>query len=84
MLANEYYILSDDPTTFATADARLYDLTYQGRQVSLGFAGEMIQYAGQWYRSGVLGPDDHWSLGFTAIEWDETGAFKIARPSVLA
>jgi len=84
ILTNYYYNLSDDPTRFADGVAQTYDLTYQNRQVDIGFAGEIIFYNRRWYRSGVIGKPNYWKLGFTEIEWDLQGAFHITQPSVLA
>jgi glycosyl hydrolase family 43 len=84
LLGNWHYVLSDDPTQFAKEDAHLYDLTWEGQVADIGFAGEMVEHDGRWYRSGVLGPRDHWKLGFTEVEWTPDGAFRIVRPSVLS
>ena len=49
-----------------------------------GFAGEMVQHDGRWYRSGTIGRRDYWRLGFTEVEWAEDGEFRIVRPSACA
>ena len=84
ILTNFHYNLSDDPTCFSNEQARLYDNTYLGRPLDMGFAGEMIIFENRWYRSGVIGRRDYWKLGFTEVEWDPQGAFCIIKPSVLA
>jgi hypothetical protein len=50
----------------------------------MGFACEMVEMNGKWYRSGVFGKRDYWKLGFTEISWEKDGAFRIVKPSVLA
>jgi len=84
MLANWQYIVSDDLTNFKNNKARFYDTEYKGKRVDIGFAGEMVQHDGKWYRSGCFGPRDYWKLGFTEIEWAPDGAFRIVKPNVLA
>jgi hypothetical protein len=84
MLGNWQYIISDDPLKFDGANARLYDREYDGKPVDLGFACEVLQHNGKWYRSGAMGVRDYWRLGFTEIEWVEDGAFKVVRPSRIA
>jgi hypothetical protein len=83
LLANWHCIASDDPTDFTRSPATLYENTYQGRRVDMGYACEILEHEGRWYRSGVFGPCDNWKLGFTEIEWIDNGAFRIVRPSVL-
>jgi hypothetical protein len=82
MLANFHYLLSDDPTDFTRSEARLHDRAFEGRTVDIGFAGEMIEHEGSWYRSGCFGTRDYWKLGFTGIEWVEDGAWRLVRPSI--
>jgi hypothetical protein len=84
MLANWHYVVSDDPTDFMKSEARLYDTKFHGKTMDIGFAGEIIQWQGKWYRSGVIGPVDNWKLGLTEIEWVRDGAFRIVTPSVLS
>jgi hypothetical protein len=84
MLGNWHYVVSDDPTSFLKSEPRLYNIYAHGRSADLGFAGEIIQWQGRWYRSGVMGPLDNWKLGFTEIEWVPDGAFKVVTPSVLS
>lgn len=81
MLANHHYALSNDPTRFPEEAVRTYDLSHQGRATEIGFAGEIIQHDGRWFRSGVIGPRDFWKLGFTEIGWNADGAFHILAPS---
>jgi hypothetical protein len=84
MLGNERYILSNDPLCFRKEDASVYDLEYDGRAIDCGFACEIIENDGCWYRSGAIGRRDYWRLGFTEIEWTHDGAFRIVKPSVLS
>ena len=84
MMGNWHYILSDDPTNFLNNDAQLYDVEFNGKPADLGFAGEILQSDGKWYRSGVIGPLDEWKLAFTEIDWVPGGAFRIVKPSVLS
>ncbi len=84
MLGNWQYIVSDDPLRFAPEDARVYDLLDGGQATDIGYAGEILQHQGRWYRSGVFGQRDYWKLGFTEIAWDPDGAFRVVGPSVLA
>ncbi len=84
MLGNWQYILSDDPLNFPEREARRYNLNYNGKITDIGYAGEMLQHEGKWYRSGVFGKRDYWKLGFTEIRWVPDGAFEIVTPSVLA
>jgi hypothetical protein len=84
MLGNWQYIISDDPTDFRNSPVRVYDTEYNGRRVDMGFAGEMIELEGKWYRSGTFGKRDYWRLGFTQVEWVADGAFRIFTPSILA
>jgi hypothetical protein len=84
MLGNWQYAVADDPVNFLESQGVYYNLEFQGKVHDLGFAAETIQWNGKWYRSGVFGPVDHWRLGFTEIEWEPAGAFRIVRPSVLA
>lgn len=86
MLGNFQYALSDDPLDFPVSSVRPY---FEGepdadtRRSALGFAGEMLEHEGSWYRSGVLGASDAWVLGFHRIEWDRVGAFRVVEPSVV-
>jgi hypothetical protein len=84
MMGNWHYVLSDDPTNFLKNSAQLYDVEFDGAPADLGFAGEIIQSNGKWYRSGVIGPLDNWKLALTEIEWVPGGAFRIVKPSVLS
>ena len=82
LLTNSHYAISDTPHTFLKSQIKEYDTTYKGEKIDIGFAGEIIQYNGKWYRSGVLGEKNNWKLGFTEIEWTEDG-FKIKKPSII-
>lgn len=84
MLANYHYCFSDNPTAFSQGEMRRYYNTCGGREVDIGFAGEMICHQGRWYRSGVIGPRDYWKLGFTEVQWDAQAAYRISTPSVLS
>jgi hypothetical protein len=84
MLANWQYALSDDPTNFATDRVKPYDLTCGRSVADAGYACEMIEHQGKWYRSGVIGDRDYWKLGFTEVKWVENGAFEVVTPSVLS
>jgi sucrose-6-phosphate hydrolase SacC (GH32 family) len=86
MLGNWHYALSDDPADFTKSSVRRF---FEGCKEqsqwfgALGFAGELIEWEGRWYRSGVLGIMDHWVLGFHEIEWDSDGAFRMITPSMV-
>ena len=80
MLGNWHYALSDNPLDFTKNEVRLL---YGDSGNAAGFAGELLERNGRWYRSGVMGIVDHWVLGFHLIEWDTDGAFKIVEPSVV-
>ena len=83
VLTNKHYVLSDSPLTFLKGEVKEYDLNYKGKKIDIGYAGEMIEYNGKWYRSGVLGENNYMRLGFTEIEWVKDGAFRIIKPSVI-
>lgn len=85
MLGNFQYTLSDNPEDFTGGDVRTYyneDEDRYEKICQLGFAGEVINWNGRWYRSAVLGMVDYWVLGFHEIEWDAKGAFNITTPSI--
>lgn len=82
MMGNWQYAISDDPVDFKNGEVRYYNNTLDGRIIDMGFACEIVQHNNKWYRSGTMGERDHWKLGFTEIEWDEQGAFKIIKPGV--
>jgi hypothetical protein len=84
MMGNWQYVISDDPTRFKSEDVKLYNRNYQGISTDMGFACEMLELNGKWYRSGVFGERDYWKLGFTEVAWDEDGAFHIIKPSILS
>lgn len=84
MLGNWQYIISDDPLKFDGTTAKMYNLEFNGKTVDMGFACEMIEFNGKWYRSGAMGKRDYWRLGFTEVEWVADGAFKVLKPSVIS
>jgi hypothetical protein len=84
MIGNWQYIPSDDPCRFRAEDARVHDFTFAGTNVDWGFAGEMVQHEGRWYRSGVIGRRDYWRLGFTQVEWVPDGALRPVKPSAIS
>jgi len=78
MMGNWHYALSDNPTDFTQSEVRQYvDGDMQNWSPTLGFAGEIIEWQGKWYRSGVVGEIDHWKLGFKEIVWEKDGAFRV-------
>jgi hypothetical protein len=86
MLGNFQYAVSDDPLDFTRSVVRSYFEETPDRTADLarlGFAGEVIESDGRWYRSAVLGAADAWVLGFHEIEWIPEGAFRILEPSVV-
>jgi hypothetical protein len=80
MMGNWHYVLSDDPLDFMRGEVRHYDNRFQGKRVDLGFACEIVQHEGRWYRSATVGDLDYWKLGLTEIEWVKDGAFRIVAP----
>lgn len=80
IMGNWQYAVSDDPTNFRDAEVRYYDNTYKGKKVDLGFACEILEHNGKWYRSATLGDRDYWKLALTEIEWVKDGAFRIVKP----
>jgi len=86
MIGNRHYALSDNPTDFTNSQVhRIFGSGSEEKKrlSALGFAGEIIEWNGQWYRSGVLGVMDYWVLGFHAIEWEVDGAFRVTHPSIV-
>jgi hypothetical protein len=83
LLANWHCMESDDPMDFTRDPPRRYDSTFNGDPVDMGYACEIVNHEGRWYRSGVFGPSDQWKLGFTEIEWGGDTAFRVRKPSVL-
>jgi len=77
LIGNWHYALSDNPLDFT--NSKVYRLPDNDS----GFASEIIEWQGRWYRSAVLGVMDYWVLGFHAIEWDPDGAFHIKEPSFI-
>ncbi len=83
MLANNHYATSSDPLTFLKSEVKEYNRSFNGMDVEIGIAGEMVQHNGKWYRSGFVGKRGCQRLIFTEIEWDEEGAFNIVKPSII-
>jgi sucrose-6-phosphate hydrolase SacC (GH32 family) len=84
LLGNWQYALSDNPTDFTKSTVHRYFAAHPEQKEflgDLGFAGEIIEWDGKWYRSGVLGVVDYWVLGFHEIVWEADGAFLIRTPS---
>jgi hypothetical protein len=84
IMGNWQYAVSDNPVDFFRSEVRLFDRNFRGKPVDMGFACEMVNLNGKWYRSGVFGKRDYWKLGFTEVSWDKDGAFTVVNPSVLA
>lgn len=84
LMGNWQYAISEDPTNFHGSEVKVFNRSYHGRIVDMGFACEILNIDGRWYRSGVFGKRDYWKLGFTEVTWEEEGAFRIMKPSVLA
>jgi hypothetical protein len=82
MMGNWQFVISDNPTDFKDNEVRYYD--NDNEAVDMGFACEIINYNNKWYRSGTIGEIDHWKLGFSEIEWQADGAFKVIKPGVLS
>ncbi|MGE5559014.1 MAG: family 43 glycosylhydrolase [Bacillota bacterium] len=81
MIGNWQYVISDDPLNFMDGEVKPHAVEYNGAAADIGFAGEMLEWRGKWYRSGVIGKRDYWKLGFTEVRWVKDGAFEVARPS---
>lgn len=81
LMGNWQYAVSDDPADFTSSEVRYYDTG--GQAVDMGFACEIVEHNGRWYRSGTFGEIDHWRFGFTEIQWQSEGAFAVTRKSVL-
>lgn len=82
-LGNTSWAASDDPLRFATEAVRKYDYRDgEGRYAHFPGVGEMIQWRGRWYRSGLFGEWDHGRLGFTEVAWVRDGLFTVARRSI--
>ena len=84
MLGNLQYFIADDPTNFQGGKASTYFPDHNQTHARLGTVGEIIEWQGRWYRSGMYGKRDYWKLGFTEIRWVPDGAFEIVAPSVMA
>jgi len=87
MLGNVHWVMSDNPLNFKDCEVHEYfEDDSNGRDIMkrMGFAAEIIEFNGKWYRSGVMGMIDHWTLGFHEIEWEQNGAFHIIQPSLLS
>lgn len=80
IMANYHYALSDNPLSFLQYSPREYDTLYNGKTVSMGFAGEILEHQGKVYRSGVTGKPNYTRLCFTEIEWVDYGAFRVKKP----
>jgi sucrose-6-phosphate hydrolase SacC (GH32 family) len=81
MLANWQYVKSADPHTFLAQPVCRYD----SAGADLGLAGEMIEWQGRCYRSGYFGGNNNAKrLGFTEVQWEKGGAFRVVRPSILS
>jgi len=83
MMGNWQYVTSDDPENFRDSEVRYYNNVFDDKIIDMGYACEMINYNGRWYRSGVFGDPDYWKLGFTAIQWDKEGAFTVIKPGMV-
>jgi hypothetical protein len=83
LMGNWQYIISDNPVNYMDSEVHYYNNELNGKAVDMGFACEIVNYNGNWYRSGVFGEIDHWKLGFSQIAWDENGAFNIVKPSII-
>jgi beta-xylosidase len=79
LIGNWHYALSNDPANFLNSTVKRFN-----HNNTLGFAGEIIEWNGKWYRSGVMGIVDYWVLGFHEIEWDAEDAFFIKEPSMVS
>jgi hypothetical protein len=84
LMGNWHYVISDNPLNFTECEVRYFDTDYNGEVIDMGFACEILNHEGKWYRSGVFGDTDYWKLGFTEIEWTVSGAFNIVKPGILA
>jgi hypothetical protein len=83
MMGNWQFVTSRDPHTFLRGEVRPYDCVERGPDI--GLAGEMIEWRGNWYRSGFFGGNNNATrLGFTKVEWSVGAAFHVAQPSILA
>jgi hypothetical protein len=83
LMGNWQYVISDDPVNYKDSEVRYYTNEFDGKIIDMGFACEIVNYGGRWFRSGVFGKVDNWKLGFTEIEWDKNGAFNMIKPSVI-
>lgn len=84
MLGNYQYLLSDDPLDFRASPALPYLANPAATGDVFGTVGEIVEWQGAWYRSGMFGPRDGWKLGFSEIRWQPRGAFELVTPSVLS
>jgi hypothetical protein len=84
IMGNWQYAISDDTADFHSRDIREFNRKLNGKIVDMGFACEILNLNGNWYRSGVFGNRDYWKLGFTQIHWVEDAAFYIIKPSILS
>lgn len=81
LMGNWQYVVSDNPVDFKNGEVRYFNNTLNNRVIDMGYACEIIEHNGKWFRSGTFGEVDHWRLGFTEIEWVTGGAFRIVKPS---
>jgi len=81
LIGNWHYVQSDNPGEFTGGE--VCHLQPESGGADMGFACEIVEQDGKWYRSGVFGEPDHWRLGFTQIQWQAQGAFEVMQPSVL-
>ena len=85
LLGNVHWVLSDDPVNFMNSPVHEYfedEVDGREQMSRMGFAAEIIEWKGKWYRSGVMGMIDNWTLGFHEIEWEQDGAFHIVKESI--
>ena len=84
IMGNWQYAISDDPLNFQASEVKKFHREVNGKTADMGFACEILNVNGEWYRSGVFGRRDYWKLGFTKIQWTKDGAFQIIKPSILS
>jgi sucrose-6-phosphate hydrolase SacC (GH32 family) len=96
ILLNNGYSLSDDPLRFPPLRPYPFQSGWHqvGRPTGAwgdgtneladddgaGFAHEVLEFAGQWYMTGVVGTDGHEKLKFTPIVWTKD-SFRLAERS---
>jgi hypothetical protein len=88
LIMNGGYSVSDDPTNFPTITNYPFVANWVGgsaptgnwgdgtnmlsADAGAGYAHQVIEHAGQWYMSGVVGTDGHERLKLTPITWTST------------